>query len=78
MTRQVDGHGDTALLHASRGGHLEAARLLLERGALVDAQTRAGWASMHCAAQGDELEVRTVPNPGALCYWTFVCFCHLT
>jgi hypothetical protein len=54
----IDGHGDTALMLASRGGHLECARMLLSKGAMPNFQSKPTlYTAMHCAAGRDEREM---------------------
>jgi len=53
----LDGHSDSALMLAARGGHLECCRLLLVKGADPNAANKSKHTAMHCAALCDELEV---------------------
>jgi len=53
-----DGHGDVALHHAARGGHLECARMLLTNGCNpVACNKKTLYSSMHCAANNNEREM---------------------
>lgn len=54
---KIDAHGDSALIQAARGGHLECARLLLNCGADPNLSTLSGYTAMHSAALSDEREV---------------------
>jgi ankyrin repeat protein len=56
----------TALHKAAASGHETAARLLLERGAVVDAREEDQWTALHLAAQnGHEATVRLLLERGA-------------
>ena len=56
-----DGHGDSALMLAARGGHLECCRLLLEAGCEPNfASKGSGHTALHAAALVDEREVLEV------------------
>jgi ankyrin repeat protein len=51
-------HQDMSPLHAaSRGGHIDCARLLLDHGAYVHAQNIVGWAPIHFASYDGHLSV---------------------
>ena len=52
----VDGHGDTALVLAARGGHIECCRLLLTAGCDPNVAGPSGHTAMHVAALRDERE----------------------
>jgi ankyrin repeat protein len=47
----------TALHFASDNGHTECVRSLLDRGAMIDAQTEYGWTALHLACYGGHLDV---------------------
>ncbi|MCR9145083.1 MAG: ankyrin repeat domain-containing protein [bacterium] len=47
----VDYKGVNALMHALKGGHRQAAAMLLKAGANADAQDAAGESALHCAAR---------------------------
>jgi hypothetical protein len=57
-----DGHGDAALHHAARGGHLECARILLSNGSNPVAVTKTQYSAMHCAANTNEREMMELLN----------------
>ncbi|CAI7849775.1 unnamed protein product [Closterium sp. NIES-54] len=50
-------HGATLLHHAVRTGNVEMARLLLQKGADVNAADQWGWTPMHVAAQSGRIEM---------------------
>ncbi|BEP96120.1 hypothetical protein GmRootA79_45040 [Acidovorax sp. A79] len=52
QTRKDSERGDTALLRAFYGGHLAAARRLVQAGASLSARNRWDWGPVHMAAQG--------------------------
>jgi hypothetical protein len=63
-----DKAGWTALMYAARGGHLEIARLLLERGASVNASNSKGWTPLMFASwlpTPNEQLVRCLMQAGA-------------
>jgi ankyrin repeat protein len=56
----------TALHWASRNGHMETARLLLESGAEEDGKDSNRWTALHCASRNDHSEtVRLLLEKGA-------------
>nr|XP_060643176.1 ankyrin repeat domain-containing protein 39 [Anolis sagrei ordinatus]XP_060643177.1 ankyrin repeat domain-containing protein 39 [Anolis sagrei ordinatus]XP_060643178.1 ankyrin repeat domain-containing protein 39 [Anolis sagrei ordinatus] len=67
---EPDAFGYTALHYASRHGHYDVCRFLLERGALCDAQTHGGATALHRAAYCGHTDVAKLllshgANPGA-------------
>ena len=61
-----DEHDRTALIYACHQGHVEAARLLLEKGAAVDAKDgRGGTALMQACMAGQVEAARLVLEAGA-------------
>ena len=64
----ADKAGWTALMYAARGGHLDVARLLLERGASVNASNSKGWTALMFASwlpTPNERLVRCLMQAGA-------------
>ncbi|KAI0296462.1 hypothetical protein BC826DRAFT_1131001, partial [Russula brevipes] len=52
--------GWTSLLCASRGGHVESARFLLERGADGTTETKGGWTPLHLASREGHVNVARI------------------
>ncbi len=65
--RLVDKDGWTALIRASRAGHLESVRLLLNFGSdMIDAVDRDGWSAlMHSAHNGHKEIIKLLIESGA-------------
>ena len=60
------GNGDTCLMTAARNGHLDICRLLIDKGAKVDARGNCGWTPLHWAADQGHVEiVRLLCDHGA-------------
>ena len=56
----------TCLMAAARNGHLDICRLLLDKGAKVEAKNSDGWTPLHYAARNDHIEiVRLLCDRGA-------------
>lgn len=46
----TDASGDSLLHHAAVDGHIDVAKLLLNRGAIIDQSNDMGWSALHVAA----------------------------
>ena len=59
--------GSTCLMAAARYGHLDICRLLIDKGADIQAKSNGGWTPLHSAAgQGGHIEiVRLLCDRGA-------------
>jgi len=62
----VDSEGMTPLLHASKGGHTEAVKFLLEQRASVNHSDATGMSALHwCCKEGNKATVALLVNAGA-------------
>ena len=53
----VNNNGETALHHASRGGHIKAVEFLVSVGANIHTKDNNGQTPLHLAAQGGHIKV---------------------
>ncbi len=59
-------HGQTCLHAAAENGHLAICRLLIDKGAQLEAKDRIGWTPLNCAAEQGQVEiVRLLCDRGA-------------
>ena len=50
-------NGWTCLITAAENGHLDICRLLIDKGAQLEAKTSNGWTPLHCAADQGHVEI---------------------
>jgi len=65
--RPTSGAGNTPLMLAAKGGHVEAVKVLLELRAGVEAKNGEGWTALHFAAKEGRMKVcRVLVEGGAV------------
>lgn len=65
---RADGHGDTLLMSAAFGGHIQVAQTLLDAGVKVNASNGNGWTALLSAASCGHVDVgQTVAITGSGC-----------
>ncbi|CAG2252932.1 unnamed protein product [Mytilus edulis] len=65
-----DRYGETALMKAADGGHLEICRLLIDRGCKIDITDSDGYTALHYAAREGHLQItRCLVEQGGASPW---------